>query len=91
MQGAQVGSLFGELEPTCSRTWHNRLQQQQKSQASPSYRKALATEEVLVALKPAVETELKKQEAWHSQPGVGGGGAVAGGGGRLGGKRIKGL
>ena len=52
MQGAQVGSLFGELEPTCSRIWHNRIQQQQQSQASPSYRKALATEEVLVALNP---------------------------------------
>ena len=72
MQGAQVGSLFGGLEPTYSRTWHNRIQQQQQSQASPSYRKALATEEVLVALKPAVETKLKKQEAWHSQR-VGGG------------------
>ena len=45
---------------------------------SPSYRKFLATEEVLVALKPAVEIELKKQEAWHSQRG------------KLGGNRIKG-
>ena len=77
MQGAQVGSLFRELEPTCSRTWHNRAQQQQQSQASPSCGKALATEGVLVALKAAVETEPKKQEAWHSQRG------------RLGGNRIK--
>lgn len=38
-------------------------------QVGPSYRKFLATREVLVAFKPGLESELKKPDAWHSEGG----------------------